>query len=109
MRELAAIFIALLLASCSNEPDAPTTPEDTQIATNTPTNTPVDDSVDDPYLWLEEVEGERALDWVRGQNTRSLDKLTSDPIYQTNLDQALEDWFGNDPDIRKRKMMAEVE
>tara|TARA_R110000824_G_scaffold60853_14_gene162438 strand:+ start:15769 stop:17607 length:1839 start_codon:yes stop_codon:yes gene_type:complete len=26
-----------------------------------------------------------------------------------NLDQALEDWFGNDPDIRKRKMMAEVE
>jgi prolyl oligopeptidase len=90
VRELAAIFVALLLVNCSNEPDAPTTPEDTQIATNTPTNTPVEDSVEDPYLWLEEVEGERALDWVRGQNTRSLDQLTSDPIYQTNLDQALE-------------------
>ena len=25
----------------------------------------------DPYLWLEEVEGERALAWVREQNARS--------------------------------------
>jgi len=26
---------------------------------------------DDPYLWLEEVESEKALDWARAQNERS--------------------------------------
>ncbi len=32
----------------------------------------------DPYLWLEEVEGERALGWVREQNARSLAILEGD-------------------------------
>ena len=35
----------------------------------------------DPYLWLEEVEGERALAWVREQNERSLAVLESDPRF----------------------------
>jgi prolyl oligopeptidase len=35
----------------------------------------------DPFLWLEEVEGERALTWVRAQNERSLKQLTADPRY----------------------------
>ncbi|MGV6820842.1 MAG: prolyl oligopeptidase family serine peptidase [Parvularcula sp.] len=43
----------------------------------------------DPYLWLEEVEGERALDWVREQNARSLAELESDPRYQTLFDEAM--------------------
>jgi len=30
---------------------------------------------DDPYLWLEEVEGERALDFVEQQNRRALEKF----------------------------------
>ncbi len=33
---------------------------------------------DDPYLWLEDVEGERALAWVRQQNERSLGALEGD-------------------------------
>ena len=45
---------------------------------------------DDPYLWLEEVEGERAMDWVRGQNARSLGVLQADPRYETLHQQALE-------------------
>ncbi|AXQ31536.1 S9 family peptidase [Solimonas sp. K1W22B-7] len=36
---------------------------------------------DDPYLWLEDVGGERALDWVRGQNAHSLGELQADPSY----------------------------
>jgi prolyl oligopeptidase len=35
----------------------------------------------DPYLWLEEVEGERALAWVREQNARSLAALEGDARY----------------------------
>jgi len=30
---------------------------------------------DDPYLWLEEVEGERALDFVERQNRRTLEQF----------------------------------
>jgi prolyl oligopeptidase len=44
---------------------------------------------DDPHLWLEEVEGERALQWVRERNTRSLGVLQSDPRYQRMYDAAL--------------------
>ena len=43
----------------------------------------------DPYLWLEEVEGQRALDWVRAENARSLDELQADPRYSRLHDEAL--------------------
>ncbi|MBX9707059.1 MAG: prolyl oligopeptidase family serine peptidase [Caulobacteraceae bacterium] len=43
----------------------------------------------DPYLWLEEVEGDRALAWVGEQNRRSLGTLQGDPRYQQLHDQAL--------------------
>jgi prolyl oligopeptidase len=32
----------------------------------------------DPHLWLEDIEGEAALDWVRAQNARALAQLTGD-------------------------------
>ena len=38
----------------------------------------------DPHLWLEEVEGDRALEWVRGQNKRTLADLRADPGYAAN-------------------------
>jgi prolyl oligopeptidase len=37
----------------------------------------------DPYLWLEEIEGERALDWVRDHNEVTLGKLESDHRFGT--------------------------
>ena len=43
----------------------------------------------DPYLWLEEVEGQRALAWVEEQNRRSLGVLQGDPRYETLHQQAL--------------------
>jgi prolyl oligopeptidase len=36
---------------------------------------------EDPYLWLEEIEGERAVAWVREQNAQSLGVLESDPRF----------------------------
>lgn len=44
----------------------------------------------DPFLWLEEVESERALGWVRTQNERSLPELTSDQRYEPYYAAALE-------------------
>ena len=38
-------------------------------------------TVDDPYLWLEDVLGERALAWVRERNAESEGLLTARPEY----------------------------
>jgi prolyl oligopeptidase len=61
MRLAAAVagLATLFLASCSTTQGSPNMTED-------------------PYLWLEEVEGERALTWVREQNARSLAVLEGD-------------------------------
>ncbi|WP_206185280.1 prolyl oligopeptidase family protein [Sphingosinicella sp. CPCC 101087] len=45
---------------------------------------------DDPHVWLEEIEGERALAWARAENERTLGELQADPRYRTFHDQALE-------------------
>lgn len=37
---------------------------------------------DDPYLWLEEVEGEKALAWVEEQNGLSLEYLEALPTFE---------------------------
>jgi prolyl oligopeptidase len=38
------------------------------------------------YLWLEEVEGKKALDWVNSENAITFSKLKSDPRYK-NLEE----------------------
>ena len=37
---------------------------------------------DDPYLWLEDVTGEKALDWARQQNAVSTNELQSRPEFE---------------------------
>src|SRR2546430_385005 len=44
---------------------------------------------DDPFLWLEEVEGDAALQWVRRENGRSLAALEADPRHQAFYRDAL--------------------
>jgi prolyl oligopeptidase len=44
---------------------------------------------DDPYLWLEDVHGARALEWVKAQNAKSLGVLKADPDYQQDYDAIL--------------------
>ncbi|MBM3844434.1 MAG: hypothetical protein FJ397_14435, partial [Verrucomicrobia bacterium] len=36
---------------------------------------------DDPHLWLEEVQGDRALTWVRERNAQSLGELEAAPEF----------------------------
>ncbi len=42
-----------------------------------------DATVDDPHLWLEDVEGERALAWVREQNAGTTAALASDESFHS--------------------------
>lgn len=65
MRLTVAALAAVALAACTT---AATTSDSASMN-------------EDPYLWLEEIEGDRALAWVREQNQRSLAALESDPRY----------------------------
>lgn len=44
---------------------------------------------DDPFLWLEEVRGEKALAWVKDQDQKTVAELKTDPLFQPMLDDAL--------------------
>ena len=43
----------------------------------------------DPYAWLEDVHGQKPLDWVAQQNAASLGQLKTDPRYQKNYESVL--------------------
>lgn len=45
---------------------------------------------DDPYIWLEEVEGDDALDWVRKQNAQTEAELFGEPLFERLRDETLE-------------------
>ncbi|TXD51386.1 MULTISPECIES: prolyl oligopeptidase family serine peptidase [unclassified Polaribacter] len=45
---------------------------------------------DDKYIWLEEVDGKKALEFVKTQNKATVDKLSSEKDYQEIYDQSLE-------------------
>ena len=49
----------------------------------------------DPFLWLEEVEGERALAWVRERNAESEAALAATPGFQA-LEERLRGIFGSE-------------
>ena len=51
---------------------------------------PADPPADDPFTWMEEIQGERALAWARNENTRTLGELQADPRYARFQAQALE-------------------
>ncbi|MCF6329050.1 MAG: prolyl oligopeptidase family serine peptidase [Henriciella sp.] len=86
-----AAFAALSACSTYSDTTGATTPvPDTEkpvelIAENTTYTASAD-----PYLWLEEVEGEAALSWVRSQNERSLADIQSHPAYADNLAKAMD-------------------
>jgi len=51
---------------------------------------------DDPYLWLEEVEGEKALEWVHAKNEHSLGMLKNDARFEGLMASALRDYNASD-------------
>ncbi len=68
---MALLAAAATMAGCAST----TTPVSTLSTQPNPMN-------NDPYLWLEEVEGVRALDWVRAENKRTTDELASNDSFK---------------------------
>jgi prolyl oligopeptidase len=61
-------------------------------------------SDDDPYLWLEDVTGETALDWVRVRNAEAIGELTRAPRFGELRDEIREVLDADDriPYVRRR-------
>ena len=89
LRLLSLACALSLLGACG--PSTPATPATTPAPAAAPiaqaSTAPADAA--DPYLWLEEVEGERALNWVRERNARTMSTLQGDPRYERFHDDAL--------------------
>jgi prolyl oligopeptidase len=53
-------------------------------------DTPLPDPSDDPWLWLEEVDGDDAMAWVRDRNAEAEARLFADPAFEPLRQQVLE-------------------
>lgn len=91
----AILGIAVLaLAACGQgkqaEPDMKDAPKPAATETKAPADKPaMSKAATDPRLWMEEVEGEKALAWVKQENKRTLDDIESDPDFGKFRDEAL--------------------
>jgi len=63
-----------------------------------------DPMTDDPYLWLEDVSGARALDWARTRNAETQRALESRPDYAATYDKLLAIYNSRDriPNVTRR-------
>ena len=54
------------------------------------------DEPNDPYLWLEEVEGEKALAWAEERSARDTAKLEAVPVFTEIHEKLLEIYTSSD-------------
>ena len=92
---LTAIAASAVLAACMTgaEDPAPTNDPETEIAEVVDSEMPVETNIvaeTDPYLWMEEVEGEAALAWVNAQSDRSLAVIEGHNLFDDNFAKALD-------------------
>ena len=80
---LTTLCLALLLPATACQAANPAAP-----STMPPTTLASPD--DDPYRWLEDVQGERALDWVRERNAQARQQLTQHPRFAAMRDGLLQ-------------------
>ena len=73
---------ALVLSLSATHPMAQTSEPDTPTLTEQA-------AASDPWIWLEDIEGERAMEWVEARNEHSLGVLTGDPRYDDLYSTAL--------------------
>ena len=78
-RRFSFLLALPLLAGCTGV--APETEPETAPAAEA--------GLDDEYLWLEEIDGERAMEWVHAENAETARRLKSDPRFEELYSQVL--------------------
>ena len=77
MKRIILIFLSLLVVSCSQEKE---------IIVDTT----------DPYIWLEDVEGVDALNWVKEQNEITKSRYAESDSFTNTYNELLEEYQSND-------------
>ncbi len=75
MRTFRFVLVGLIALSSFEMEHGRMQAQETGVSTSA-TNT------DDAYLWLEDVMGEKAIDWVKARNQKTQSKLESDPSFE---------------------------
>lgn len=75
-------WLTLCLVACSASALAASSPEATSGATVKQSDSAMSAEPVDPRLWLEDVNGERAMMWVQAENKKTLGVLEQDPRFQ---------------------------
>ncbi len=73
-----AVFVVLTLGACAQ-------PLSSSMIQSPKSSQPAED----PYLWLEEVQGDKALAWARERNAQSQAVLEAVPVFKGNRDKVL--------------------
>jgi prolyl oligopeptidase len=103
------VLLAMLVVACSSppKPQTPVEPKADPIpeakpAVVEPKQTEV--AAEDPYLWLEDVTGEKSLAWAREQNKKSTSELEQAPGFKETRDRvrAILDSKEKIPAVQKR-------
>lgn len=86
------VLVALLLGACERSVESPGATQ--QVAAQTAEAAPLEPAsseevvtAEDPYLWMEEIRGERVDAWVDEQNAATVARLTADPRFDALKDQ----------------------
>jgi len=97
IRSMACAAALLAATGASSYSMAQTSsPASSSTAPRRPANPPIPEGgfatsdATDPYLWLEEVEGARAMEWVNAHNAKTLGVLQGDARYEGLHQQALD-------------------
>ncbi len=90
-RPVAVVIIATLVAACgpsASPPAKPAPPPVEPVVETAPTQPPVvaEPKIEDPYLWLEEVMGDRSLEWAKARNAATKAELEAIPTFAANRD-----------------------
>ncbi len=90
---LTAAAASVLMAACATGTEDVTqvTDIETEVLVEAEPEAPAETpsmTSEDPYLWLEEVEGDAALAWVNAQNERSLAIIKSSDVFEDNFSKA---------------------
>jgi prolyl oligopeptidase len=83
MKSFVIIASALALASCAHTDKKPATLNPTEKAAASV-------AAEDPYLWLEETDGTKAMDWVKARDADAVKAYGSSPAFEEMRAQILE-------------------
>jgi prolyl oligopeptidase len=83
------VAVGMIVGGCVTTPPAPDTSAPAPAPRMDQRTLPPHDA-EDPFLWLEEVEGARAMEWVESRNAATLAELTASPVYEPIFGRVME-------------------